>query len=662
MRRRNVTVITNCSRRSGASVSRRKIVRLLLVLLLVTFGGRTALAVGSAAGQTPAAAGGTPVLPADALLTTPVGGLERTGASAQVVSVPGQTFPRVLRVAIRANAPETNATQMTMNITAPVQKGDALLASFFVRGAATAAGGKKGPARTEFLFERSGNPWTKSVTQSVAGSTNPRTWKRVFIPFTAAETYAPGEAMVSLRFAFGPQTLEVGGLSVVNFGKSRTADELITLAARKNPLGAVRVTVRPADTKQTLIGLGGNFAQPRYGATEPMDAVGRYNLERLRVVHARIGIPLNAWTPEKGVYRDAGPARAALLQMREMARRKILITGSVWEGPLWMLGGKPEESGRTLPPERYADCIEAIAQFLVTARDRYGVAVDTFSFNEPDYGINFKFTPKQMADFIRQAGPRFRALGLKTKFLVADTANGANFSAYARPLLDDKTIAPYLGPLAFHSWDVLGIPDERYAEIAALGRKYKKQVWCTEAGHDAQLWQKPDPWASWENALRTALAYEKTLRLSRAALMDYWTYQDNYPLVNGKGGPKPYPVFFVLQQMENALPRGAKVTAATCDNDALRALATTGPRRGQFSLILVNPVGAGRAIIAGLPPGAVVSIAISDAAAQQPQRTTASSPGGQQRVDRAGRLIVPLSPRSVVTIGGRGDEPTAALN
>ena len=629
--------------RSRAFVARTRLPLLSVLLLL----GMGVLACGpQAPDKAFAVAGGAPVLAPNALLTTPVGGLERTNARAEVVPVTGQPFARALRVTVRASAPETNATQLTLPNAAPIQKGDVLLASFFVRGAA-GGGGKNGrAAQTEFLFERSTDPWTKSATQGVAGPSDGRTWKRVWVPFTAVETYAPGEAMASLRFAFGPQTVEVGDLSVVNFGKSKTGDELIALAAQRSPLGTVQVTVRLAQTRQTIVGFGGNFAQPRYGATEALDTVGRYNLEHLRVVHARVGIPLNAWTPEKGVYKDDGPARAAFLQMQEMARRKIPITGSVWEGPLWMLPGTPEQGGRTLAPERYADCIEAIAQFLVTARDKYGAPVEHFSFNEPDYGVNFKFTPAQMADFIRQAGPRFKALGLKTKFLVADTANGANFPGFARPLLEDKTIAPYLGPLAFHSWDAMGAPDERYAEIAALGRKYKKPVWCTEAGHDAQLWQKPDPWASWENALRTALAYEKTLRVAEASQIDYWTYQDNYPLVKKDGGPTPYPVFFVVRQMENALPPGAKVASATSDNESLRALATVGPRRNQFSVLLVNPAGAGRATLTGLPPGAAVSVVTSDAAAPRPAPS-------RQRVDAAGRLTISLPTRSVVTLGAQ---------
>jgi Na+-translocating ferredoxin:NAD+ oxidoreductase RnfC subunit len=70
---------------------------------------------------------------------------------------------------------------------------------------------------------------------------------------------------------------------------------LIALAAEKNPLGKVSATLHLNQTRQTMRGFGGNFAQPRYGATEPLDPVGEYNLKNLRVVHARIGIPLNHW-------------------------------------------------------------------------------------------------------------------------------------------------------------------------------------------------------------------------------------------------------------------------------------------------------------------------------------------------------------------------------
>jgi O-glycosyl hydrolase len=586
--------------------------------------------------------GGTPVIAADALLETPVGGLENTQATTDVIPVAGQPFQRALRVTIRKDSPETNATQLTAPISAPVEKGDTLLASFYLRG--TAADGKR-PAQAMLLFERRVSPWTKSISEGAVARTSPTLWRRVTAPFTAAETYRTGEAMVSLRFAFGPQTVEVGGLSVVDFGKRKTVSELARSLVESTPLTDARVTVNFKDTRQTMLGFGGDFCQPRYGATEPMDAVGSYCLENLHVAHARVGIPLNYWTPQKGVYRDDAQAHAAFLAMQELARRKIPIAASIWEGPIWLLGGKPEEMRRTLAPAKYADCIEAIARFLTTARDKYGVTADDISFNEADWGVNFHFTSAEIAAFIRQAGPRFRALGLPTKFLVGDTTGGMPLPDYARPLLEDATLQPYLGPLAFHCWDALGAPDWRYEQIAALGREFHKPVWCTEAGHDSALWQAPDPWRSWDNALRTALAYEKTLRLTDAALLDYWTYQDNYPIVD-KQTLQPYPVFHVIRQMERALPAGAKIVSALSDHDELHALAAVGPGARDLSVLLINTVGAGRVTIGGLPPRTVLTVVRSDSSRQevrQPVRLDA---------DQSGQLSLTLTAQSVVTLSG----------
>ena len=590
---------------------------------------------------------GTPVIAPDALLTTPVGGLERTAARSEVFSVDGLPFKKALRVVIGRDAPDTNATQLTIVNTARVERGDVMLASFHIRGQATAGKStsdrKTGvsPAQVMFLFERATSPWTKSASYSATAPTAPDRWRPVHVPFRAAESYAPGQAMVSLRFAFGPQTVEIGGLDVRNFGKSRTLEDVIGMASADSPIGTVNIGLVLSRKAQTMVGFGGNFCQPRYGSTEPMDAVGRFNLERLTVAHARVGIPLNWWAPEPGVYKDEAQAHASFLLMQDLSRRRIPIVGSVWEGPAWMLGGSREQMGRTLQPDKYDACIEAIGQYLVTARDRYGVTVEHFSFNEPDIGVNFKFTSAQMAAFIGRAGPRFRALGLKTTFLVGDTANGMATVDYCRPLLTDKALAPYLGPVAFHCWDALSAPDKQYAAIAELGRQFRKPVWCLEAGHDAQLWQQPDPWQSWENALRTALAYERTLRLTGATIMDYWTYQDNYPLVS-KDGKTPYPVFHVMAQMENVFRRGSTVIGCTTDNEEVRALATVGPAEGQRALLLVNPSGPGKTVVRGFRAGAAVRMETSVSSAQRRAVTA--------KVGANGTLSVDVPARSVVTV------------
>ncbi len=588
-------------------------------------------------------AGGASVLAPDALLSTPVGGLERTQSKAQVVPAAGQPFERALRIAIGAEAAETNATQLTMPNAAAVEKGDALLASFSVRGAAAEG---KGPAHLEFLFEKSSAPWSKSVSMGVSTWPASGVWKRVLVPFVSGASYAPGEVMASLRLAFGPQTLEVGGLSIQDFGKSQSLEQLVALAAEQNPLGQARVALRLQQARQTLLGFGGNFTKPRYGATEPLDKVAQFNLDKLSVKHARIGLPLNFWAPQPGVYKDEAQAHAAFLQMQAMATHHIPITLSVWEGPLWMLPGEPEK-GRALPRDKYLPCAEAIAQFLLTARDKYHAEAQTFSFNEADYGVNFKFSSSEITDFIRVAGPHFAALGLKTKFLVGDTANGANCVDYVRPLLEDKSLAPFLGPLAFHSWDVMSAPDLKYLQIAALGRQFNKPVWCTEAGHDSQLWQAPNPWPTWDNALKTALAYERTLRLSGAELIDYWTYENDYPLLSADG-QTPFPVWQVVRQMQDALPSGYTIGWAQSSSDDLKVLPSVELKPNRFSILLINPIGPGTAMLEGLPPNASVSVVRST---EQAQNVAPKA----DRVGRGGRLAVELPARSVVTVAGQSE-------
>src|SRR5438552_1594715 len=95
-------------------------------------------ALDAAGAQTPLPSGGRSVLRADALLTTPVGGLERTQSTAGVIPISGAPVSQGLRITVRTSAPETNATQLTMPIAEPVSQGDVLLVSFFLRGAATA--------------------------------------------------------------------------------------------------------------------------------------------------------------------------------------------------------------------------------------------------------------------------------------------------------------------------------------------------------------------------------------------------------------------------------------------------------------------------------------------------------------------------------------------
>lgn len=576
---------------------------------------------------------GTDVIPADAVLTQGVGGLEATGSSVEVVDAPGAPLGKALEVTIGARSLETNATQLTIPTTKAVKQGDKLLAEIWVREMND--GEKEG--RVELLFEGSSSPWTKSLTQGVEAPSGGE-WRHAVMAFESAIDYPAGGAMVSVRLAFGPQKVQIGGVRVINYEKTKSLDELLELAALASGGKAMTLAVDLKDVRQTMVGLGGNFCQPRYGRTESMDAVGKYVLENLDVRHSRVGVPLDYWAPEPGVYKEEGQAAAAMQAMKLLNDRGIPVIASVWEGAGWLLGGDREQMGRKLPVDRYDECAKALGEFFVLAKSKYRGTAQFFSFNEADIGVNFKFEPEEIAAFMKVAGPMWKGMGLDMKFLVADTANGTATAAYAKPLLEDPELKEWLGPVAFHSWDALNASDEAYRAIADLGVKYGKEVWCTEAGHDAQLWRKPDPWAGWENALGTAQAYARVVRMTRSSVIHYWTYQDNYPLVDGASG-KPFAVFDVMDAMEEVFAPGWKVVGVSGFSEVSQAAATVSPDGKEVRLLLVNTGAASRISLSG------VSGAVS---------ARAWTKGGESELAVEGRSFeAPV--RSVMVVRVRGE-------
>lgn len=574
---------------------------------------------------------GTVIVESKTLSTTAVDGLANTHSSSQLVSSDvGGHLSTVLRVQVRDTSAEANATQLGLQSSAPAKAGDTMLATFFVRGTRV-----KGAAHLRFLFSQTTAPWTKSVIRDFDVSPE---WKKIKVPFTATIDYPAEQAMALFYFAFGPQTVELSSVEVTDLGNSIGYEALTEQI--QSPVGSVRISFDKKHPLQSMVGFGGDFPHAQYGGTEPFDSVGNYVLRHLRVAHARVGLPLKYWAQSPGQFQIEGPAQASMETLAEMSKRHIPTVLSIWEGPTWMLGGKEGEQGRELPRNQYDACIEAITQYLLTAKSKYGVTVDNLSFNEPDSRVDFKFTSTTMRDFIRRAGQRFAAAGLKTKFLVGDTGGGTTLLDFATPILEDPTITEYLGPIAFHSWDALEASDAQYAAIRQLGKRFNKPLLCLEVGHDPGLWRaEGNPFSTWDNALRTAMAYAMTLRLTGASVMDYWTYEDNYPLVDHRKNAR-YPVFDVIEQMQEVFAPGRRVVVAKSSSADVQALGTVG-KDGDLAVLLVNSGGNGRATLDSFPAGQKVSVLA---------RTRQGSMTSTAVVSKDGGLTIKLPHRSVVTV------------
>ena len=129
-------------------------------------------------------------------------------------------FATSLLLTVTKQPPNHWDAGLSIKTTGATRKGDLLLVGFWARGKSAMGGGI-----TEFAFERSGAPYTKSI-QYLLETPRDGSWQQVWVRFRAAEDYAAGGAALHFQTGFVPCTLEVGGLQAWNFGQEVEAKTL----------------------------------------------------------------------------------------------------------------------------------------------------------------------------------------------------------------------------------------------------------------------------------------------------------------------------------------------------------------------------------------------------------------------------------------------------
>ena len=99
--------------------------------------------------------------------------------------------------------------------TAAVKKGDALVASFWVRG--KAEGGESGGV-TEFVFEKGGEPYTKSI-QYLVETPADGAWQHYWVAFKSLGDYEASGAVITFQMGYLKQEVELAKIELWNFGQ-----------------------------------------------------------------------------------------------------------------------------------------------------------------------------------------------------------------------------------------------------------------------------------------------------------------------------------------------------------------------------------------------------------------------------------------------------------
>jgi O-glycosyl hydrolase len=373
-----------------------------------------------------------------------------------------------------------------------------------------------------------------------------------------------------------------------------------------------KLIIYPDRLLQTLRDVGGGaFVHYFGGSTTAFEPVSKLNWDTLHPSAVRVGMELQEWEPENdnndplkmdpaGFQDKSGSLVRATFEFIRTAREEgALIVASIWRVPGWMVENPEDERELILKKSLYPEVIESIASWLIRARDTYGVEVDYISFNEANLGVNVLLSEQDEIDLIRMAGKRFDALGLKTRWLLGDTSNMAETAPYAQVVYAAEDIRPYLGPLAFHSWDSTS-GDDTIAQIGDMADANHLDVWCTEGGWNPDEWQKPEMFPSWIHAFSLAAVYTRALKLTRVTTFLYWQMNGtDYALNDGK---KPYQALNFLSEFKKQFPSGSQVVETSPDWPSLYFTAAKTPD-GNFSVIMANQASNETFQIEGLPKG-----------------------------------------------------------
>ncbi len=368
--------------------------------------------------------------------------------------------------------------------------------------------------------------------------------------------------------------------------------------------------VFPGQPLQTIQDIGGgNFIHQTGESLVAMDAIAKMNIETFNPKYGRVRIVLEEWEPKNdnddpntfnwAAFKDTRYNHAAFLLLQEFKQRGMNITASVWNAPNWMVSNPEADSQRLIDPTQYPEMVEALAAWLVRARDEYGVTVDYISFNESNGGYQLLVPATAYTGIIQLSARRFAELGLPTKWYLGDTFNVKSTISYVVPLWAAKENRPYFGPLTFHSWD-LDVPDKHLMDIGKFAKREGLEVWCTESGWDAELWREPERLASWEHALKLAQVYNRSLKMTHVSVFMYWQMLGyDYNINDGKN---PFPAFEILRQLVEQLPAGTTILETSSNLNQLYFFAAQAP--DHFVVHFVNrddqPI---KVLLTGLPEG-----------------------------------------------------------
>ncbi|WP_298245868.1 hypothetical protein [uncultured Christiangramia sp.] len=378
----------------------------------------------------------------------------------------------------------------------------------------------------------------------------------------------------------------------------------------------VTLKLYPDQEGNAFDGIGGNF---RLQNPKADPQVIDYALENLRVAWSRVELPWKQWhpDPDKDPIAEAkkgklDPKVKASMEMAQRLDEKgIPVILAAWFAPDWAIIGKRAEGvnldgsrGNQLDQSKKEEIYKSITAYILFLKEEYGVETVMFSFNESDLGIDVRQTPEEHDQLIEELGKYFRNAGVKTKFLLGDTADANGWDFTTQASINPESL-PFIGGVSFHSWR--GWTDENLIKWHDIANRVDEPLFVGEGSIDAGAWRYPQIFEESTYALEEIRIYLKILKIAQPLSILQWQLTSDYSVLSGGGvfgndeeELHPTQRFFNLKQL-GTTPKGLNVIPLISKEEMITATALGDQKNGEYALHLVNKSATREITIIGIP-------------------------------------------------------------
>jgi hypothetical protein len=379
----------------------------------------------------------------------------------------------------------------------------------------------------------------------------------------------------------------------------------------------VRMTIDAHKPGRPFKGIGSNYRVHDLDKSLP---VINYCLDSLRVAWSRIALDWREWQPDENedplLKARAGKLSKGFYDQIEMARilakRHIPIILTVWSPPVWAIDtSKHNRQGLEHDPKISLDrkmtdkMCKSLADYISYLKTDYGIEIQLFSFNEVDYGVMVYHTPEEHAFYSKAIGKYFASRGLVTRIMLGDTGAGTiRSNKIVIPAVEDSSIHPYIGAVAFHTWHGCTEADCRAWALSA--QKLNVPLLVTEGGPNSAEHRYPQNFLEKSFQLSEIDLYLRVCKYAQPVSILEWQLTPDYSVLTGQGlygdnGPlRPTQRFWNLKQL-GSTPEGSFAIPVEVDRPNITATAFADILNGLYSIHMVNNGATRKVTVSGIP-------------------------------------------------------------